>query len=455
LKRSRRKILSARPSRHSIDRIDGGRRERSIASQDVPSLLSEPIACAVKRAPSRESLRGLDWFIFFLADVQTGFGPFVAVYLTTQKWTQVEIGFVLSIAGLIGLIGQVPGGAIVDAARSERLVASLAVATIGISALGYAAWPIFPVVVTAATLHAAASCVLGPAIAAISLGLVGPLAISERLGRNARFASLGNGTAAAVMGTCGYFLSSRSVFLVTFVLAIPTLLALARIREREIDPAQAHGALASEVPDAGATSVLNLMRQRPLLIFAGSVLLLQLANAAMLPLMAGVVTMRSSQWAPVLIAACIIVPQAIVALTSPSVGRTAQKWGRRPLLLLGFAALAIRGVLFATVQDPYLLVAVQVFDGITAAVFSVLLPLIVADVAFGSGHFNLAQGIVGTATGIGAALSTVLAGYVSDKFGSSVAFFGLAAIATVGLLMIWLVMPETRRSADSAETAPR
>jgi MFS family permease len=433
--------LSEPPS----DVIDG-RRGRTSVRGDTPVPSPKP-EVPTPPGPSRQSLRGLDWFIFFLADVQTGFGPFIAVYLTTQKWTQVEIGLVLSIGGLVALIGQMPGGAIVDAARSERLVAGLAVATIGISALGYAAWPIFPVVVVAATLHAAASCVLGPAIAAISLGLVGPLAIGERFGRNARYASLGNGVAAAVMGTCGYLLSSRSVFLVTFILAIPTLLALARIREREIDAQQAHGAVAREVPDVSATSVLNLMRQRPLLIFAGSVLLLQLANAAMLPLMAGVVTTRSSQWAPVLIAACIIVPQAIVALTSPSVGRKAQLWGRRPLLLMGFAALAIRGVLFATVHDPYLLVAAQVFDGITAAVFSVMIPLIVSDVAFGSGHFNLAQGIVGTATGIGAALSTVLAGYVSDKFGSSVAFMGLAGVAAVGLAMIWLVMPETRRKA--------
>ena len=113
-----------------------------------------PPAPASQPTPSRESLRGLDWFIFFLADVQTGFGPFVAVYLTTQKWTQVEIGFVLSIGGIVGLIGQMPGGAIVDAARSERLVAGLAVATIGCSALAYALWPIFPVVAAAATLHA-------------------------------------------------------------------------------------------------------------------------------------------------------------------------------------------------------------------------------------------------------------------------------------------------------------
>jgi MFS family permease len=399
-----------------------------------------------KPHPSQQSLRGLDWFIFFLADVQTGFGPFIAVYLTTEKWTQAQIGLVLTIGSVIGLIGQMPGGAIVDAARSERLIAGLAIGTIGCVALAYAAFPIFPVVATAAAFHAAASCVLGPAIAAISLGLVGPLAIGERLGRNARFASIGNGMAAAVMGTCGYFISSRSVFLVTFFLTIPTLLALWRIRESEVDVARSHGAIFRETPDPQATSVVRLVRKRPLLIFAGCVLLLQMANAAMLPLMAGVVTTRSSQWAPVLIAFCIVVPQAIVALMSPTVGAKAQLWGRRPLLLIGFAALTVRGLLFATVHDPYLLVAVQIFDGITAAVFAVLIPLTVADVAFGSGHFNLAQGIVGTATGIGAALSTVLAGYVSDTFGSNVAFFGLAGVAAFGLVMIALVMPETRHA---------
>jgi MFS family permease len=249
------------------------------------------------------------------------------------------------------------------------------------------------------------------------------------------------------MGTVGYLVSSRSVFLVSFFLAIPTLLALSRIKEAEIDIARAHGSVPSEAPDRRSTSVLDLIRQRALLIFAGSILLLQLANAAMLPLMAGVVTTRSSQWAPVLIAACIIVPQAIVALLSPSVGAKAQAWGRRPLLLIGFGALVIRGLLFATVRDPYVLVLVQVFDGITASVFAVMVPLIVADVAFGSGHFNLAQGIVGTATGIGASLSTVLAGYVSDSFGSNVAFLGLAGIAAVGFVGVVLLMPETRRSA--------
>ncbi|AMA56947.1 MFS transporter [Bradyrhizobium sp. CCGE-LA001] len=427
-------MLLSRKPKHA-DR-DGGVEKDNVAAPPAAGL----------PAPSRQSLRGLDWFIFFLADVQTGFGPFIAVYLTTQKWTQVEIGLVLSIGGIIALIGQMPGGAIIDAAKSERLVAALAIVTIGACALAYAAMPIFAVVVAAATLHAMASCVLGPAIAAISLGLVGPLAIGERLGRNARFASLGSGIAAAVMGTVGYLLSSRAVFLVTFLLVIPTLIALSRIREHEVDIARCHGEMPRDSADRGDTNIWHLVRQRPLIIFALSVLLLQLANAAMMPLIASAVTARSAQWATVLVAFCIVVPQAIVALLSPTVGRKAQLWGRRPLLLIGFGALAIRGLLFATVRDPYLLVLVQVFDGITAAVFAVMIPLIVADVAFGSGHFNLAQGIVGTATGIGASLSTVLGGYVSDKFGNATAFIGLSCVAAAGLLLIFLVMPETRRT---------
>ncbi|WP_374940850.1 MFS transporter [Bradyrhizobium sp. SRS-191] len=434
------------------------RRSRSPDREPVPDVKSEPRGDGVldhgqmaKPEPSRQSLRGLDWFIFFLADVQTGFGPFIAVYLTTQKWTQAQIGLVLSIGGIVGLIGQMPGGAIIDAAKSERRVAGFAVATIGCCALAYAVWPIFPVVAGAAMLHAAASCVLGPAIAAISLGLVGPRGMAERLGRNARFASLGNGVAAAIMGTCGYLLSSRAVFLVTFILAFPTLIALSRIREREIDIARAHGHAVEEDKEvARLSSLLGLLRQRALLVFALGVFLLQLANAAMLPLMAGVVTTKSSEWAPMLIAFCIVVPQAIVALTSPSVGAVAQQWGRRPLLMLGFAALTIRGALFAMVHDPYVLVAVQIFDGVTAAVFAVMIPLTVADVAFGSGHFNLAQGIVGTASGIGGSLSTVVAGFASDRYGSVTAFMGLSGVALTGLVLIALLMPETGQRARTA-----
>jgi predicted MFS family arabinose efflux permease len=397
--------------------------------------------------PSRRSLRGLDWFVFFVADVQTGFGPFVSVYLTTQKWTQVDIGLILGVAGFISLIGQIPGGALVDAARSERLVGGIAVAAICTAALAYAALPIFPVVLSAAILHALASCVLGPVIAAISLGLVGHRAIGARLGRNARFASVGNGLAAAAMGACGYLLSARAVFIVTVILLIPALWTLRSIADAEIDPERAHGSPPRRRAKPPA-KLATLLSNRPLLIFACCLLLFHLANAAMLPLMGSVVTMRSSQWATVLIAACIVVPQLVVAASSPWVGARAEIWGRRPLLLIGFAALPLRALLFATVTNPTLIVFVQVLDGITAAVFSVMVPLIVADLMRGTGHFNLGQGIVGTFVGIGASLSATLAGYISDHIGSRSAFAALAVIALLGLSAVWFFMPETRPAPE-------
>jgi MFS family permease len=191
-------------------------------------------------------------------------------------------------------------------------------------------------------------------------------------------------------------------------------------------------------------SLLSSERRRTLMIFAACMMMFHLANAAMLPLMGGVLTMRSSEWATVMIAACIVVPQLVVALISPWVGRRAQQWGRRPLLLIGFAALPVRGVLFAIVPEPNLLVAVQLLDGISAAMLGVMGPLIVADITRDTGRFNLAQGIMGTAIGIGASISTTFAGQMSDHFGNAAAFFGLAGVAAAGLTLVWALMPETR-----------
>jgi MFS family permease len=440
-----RRALSANPRRVTRDEED----RHEAASTPVPPL-ETPEGFEPPLTPSPSSLRGLDWFIFFVADVQTGFGPFVSVYLTTQRWTQFDIGLVLSAAGFVSLLGQMPGGALVDAARSERFVAGVAIITICISALTYAAMPIFPVVLAGSVLHALASCVLGPAMVAISLGLVGHAAIGERLGRNARFASIGNGLAAAVMGACGYLLSARAVFIVTVLLLIPALLALRTISPKEIDPEHAHGARPRQPKIKPPIKPGELMRNRPLLIFAGCLLMFHLANGSMLPLMGSVMTMRSAQWATLLIAACIVVPQIVVAATSPWFGNRAEIWGRRPLLLIGFAALPIRGLLFALVSNPLLLVAVQLLDGVTAAVFAVMVPLVVADLTRGTGRFNLGQGIIGTATGIGASLSATFAGYMTDRFGSVPAFAGLAVIALAGLTLLWFMMPETRPDTEPA-----
>ena len=421
--------------------FDGGRLDRGARDGIASSARSNQTTPAARAAASRAGARGLDWFTFFLADIQTGFGPFIAIYLTARHWAQFDIGLVLTVGGLVALVAQMPGGALVDAVRSTRVLAAVAVAAICLSALALAIWPNFTVVMATRIVHAAASCMLGPAIAALSLGLVGYAALGERLGRNARFASIGNGVAAAAMGACGYFISIQAVFVLTAVMAAPAILALTRIRTSHVDRpvAAAEG--------SATVGLWSVLRDRRLLIFAGCILLFQLANAAMLPLMGSILTMRSSEWASTFIGASIVIPQLVVAGCAPWIGRLADNWGRRPLLVLCFAALAVRGVLFALVSNPYLVLAVQMLDGVCAAILGVVLPLVVADIMRGTGRFNLGLGVVGSAVGIGAALSTTLAGYAIDHFGPTVAFCGLASVAVSGLALVWLLLPETRPDA--------
>jgi MFS family permease len=405
---------------------------------------------ALDDAASPRSRRGLDWLVFFVADIQTGFGPFVAVFLTSQKWTQVDIGLVLTASGLVGLIGQIPFGAVVDAARSLRTLAAISLIAIGVSAFAFAAWPVFPVVLAARVLHAAASCVLGLAVASISLGLVGADRMSARLGRNVAFASAGTGVAAAAMGAIGYYLSSQAVFLVAGALVLPALFALFHIRREEIGPVARAGRQAPKMTVSSLTgSFAVFARNRPFVVFVICIALFYLANGAMLPLAASMVTLKSSNAATLMVAAAIVVPQFLVTLLSPWVGLWAQRIGRKPILLAGFGALAIRGILFAATGDPVWLTIIQVLDGVSAAVLGVLVPLTAVDVTREHGHFNLAQGVIGCAMGVGAAASSTLAGYVNDDLGSSAAFSVLAALAAASFVILALAMPETKPRSES------
>ncbi len=398
--------------------------------------------------PSPRSLTGLDWFTFFLGDIQTGFGPFISVYLVTQKWNQTDIGLVLSIGALASLLSQVPAGALVDAVRSERSAAAAAVLAIAGSAFVIAMLPVFAAVAAARAAQAMASSVLSPAIAALSLGLVGKPALAARLGRNARFASAGNGAAAAVMGAFGHFVSAQAVFFVTAAFAIPALTALFRIEEGEVNPASAHGGVSSEQSAGVLPGLAVLFRRRSLWVFMAVIVLFQMANSPMLPLAGSELTATAGSWAIALVAVSIVLPQIVAALASPRVASLAHSIGRRPLLLVALGVLPLRGLLFASFTGPGSIVAVQMLDGVSAAVLGVLIPLVVADIAFGTGHFNLAQGVVGMSIGLAAAIGTSAAGYVADRFGEHVAFLSLAGTAAFGFLAVALAMPETRPSGE-------
>ena len=397
---------------------------------------------------SLRSLRGLDWFAFFVADIQTGWGPFVATYLTSVAWTQLDIGLILTIGTITGLALQIPAGALVDRMPAKRLLATLVVASISASALLLALWPIFSVVVAAKVLHAIASSLLGPTLVAMSLGLVGHALFSIRLGRNVRFLSFGNAIAAGVAGGIAYYYSNQAIFFLTAALGIPTLVALAQISSSEIDPELARGGISKSGVGTWFDAISGLVHHGVLIGFAATIVLFQLANAAMLPILAGILAKRDPETAALVLSICILVPQFVVVAIAPWIGVKAQNWGRRPLLLLSFVALSVRAAIFAVTSDPYLLIAAQLLDGISAASLGVLVPLIIADVTRGSGHFNFAQGLTGTAVGIGASFSTTLAGFIADTSGAPIAFLLLACVGVMGLVFVFAVVPETRGASS-------
>jgi MFS family permease len=388
--------------------------------------------------------RGLDWHNFFVANVQTGFGPFIAVYLTSEAWTQRAIGTALSVGTITAIISQLPGGAVVDALANKRLAAFVSCVAIAASALMFALWPEWLPVVAAEVLHGFASSMLAPAIAAMSLALVGRAALGERLGRNARFAAIGSSLAAGVMGVVGSWVSEAAVFYLTAALMAPAIAALRSIPARGSaapEPARAEG---------GLLAAARLLLSWPVLVFAGCVALFHLGNAAMLPLVAAQLTKAVGARASLVIAACIVLPQLLVAWASPFVGRAADRWGRRPVLLLSFLAVPVRGVLLAIFDSPAAVVVVQLLDGVSAAGFGVMLPLMAADLTRGTNRFNLCMGVFGLAAGLGATVSTTAAGGIADRAGPG---YALAALAGAGLASVLLVAVGVQETAPSVERA--
>ncbi len=395
-------------------------------------------------------LRGLDWLNFFVANFQTGFGPFISVYLTSAGWTLGAIGEVLSAGTIAAMVSQVPSGALVDAIVSKRAAAAAAIVAVMLSALCIALWPAFLPIAAAEVLHAFASSALGPAIAALSLAMVGHAALGERLGRNARYAALGNAIAAGLMGLFGYYLSGRAVFLLTATLGFPALAALKAVGRQSFSRSRSAGREpVSAGRPAGRGGSWRSLRDHRLLVFCLCAALFQLANAAMLPIAAGLVTQRAGRVAPLVIAACIVGPQFITALVSPWAGRVAQTWGRRPVLLIGFAVLPIRGALLAAVVNPFVMILIQLLDGLSAAALGVLTPLIVADITQETGYYTTCLGLVGLAVGGGATFSTTAAGLVADRFGGGASFLSLAAVGLCAAALVATVMPETRPPAPS------
>jgi len=394
---------------------------------------------------SAQSRLGLDWMNFFLADVQTGFGTFVAFYLARLDWTERSVGLVLTVGGLAGVVSQIPGGALADAVPWKRGLIAIGIAAIGAAALILALAPSYPLVMLASLLQGGTSGLITPAIGAISLGLVGRSAMAMRTGRNYRYAAGGHAATAALMGLVGAYFAMGAIFVAAAVLCIPALIALALIRPNEIDYARARNA-ATGVSAPQVIRAVDLLKNQRLVLFTAALMLFQLADASMLPLigenLATTIPTASSVW----MSGLIIVPQIVVAVFAPWVGYHSEKRGRKPLLLIGFAIEPIRAALLAFTNDYAFLIAAQLLSGITGAIIGVMTTLVIADLTARTGRFNLAQGAVGAMIGVAASVSTLATGFLFQGIGPAGGFIAIAAVAGAATALIWAFISETKPS---------
>ena len=384
-----------------------------------------------------------------MADVRDGLGPYLSIYLLLiHHWDQASIGFVMAVGGIGAIVAQAPVGALVDRTTAKR---ALIIGGALMVTAGSLAMPLFPGLYSISALQVLtgiAGSVFAPALAAITLGLVGPRLFSRRIGRNESFNHAGNASAAALTGGLAYFFGPVVVFWVLAIMAASSVAATLRIPRDAIDHDVARGMdveiSAPGEPRGQPSGLTVLLHNRRLMIFAAAVVAFHFANAAMLPLVGQRLALHNKDVGTALMAVCIIAAQVVMVPVAFLAGAKADSWGRKPIFLVGFAVLAARGFLYTLSDNSYWLVGVQLLDGVGAGIFGALFPLVVQDVTHGTGRFNFSLGAITAATGIGASVSNFVAGSIVVAAGYNIAFMSLGAIAGAGFALYLIAMPETR-----------
>lgn len=401
----------------------------------------------------RSSVRALEWTNFFLADVQAGLGPFVAAYLASIGWQAGAVGRALTFGGIITVILQTPAGWIVDRTSRKRSILVAGSLVLALGALLLAISGKSGVVYTAQALIGMAGPFLGPTVAAITMGLVGNKLFDCQFGRNQAFNAGGNLFAAAVIAATSHYLGNRSIFFAVAIMVLPTIMATLLIKRDDIDFDLARGGYKDERTESDGKSVLiHLAKDRALLAFLACAFLFHFANAAMLPQLGELLAHGSAKAAAPFMGACIAITQVVMLCTAAYFGKFANRHGRKGILLAGFAALPLRAMLYAIFHAVPALLAVQLLDGVANSIFGVVSILVIADRTRGTGHFNLAQGALATAVGLGAAFSNTFGGTLMEKAGYRTSFLALGGVAFLATLLLFFAVPET---AHGDTTSPQ
>ncbi|URD36903.1 MFS transporter [Methylobacterium tardum] len=322
-------------------------------------------------------------------------------------------------------------GALIDRTAYKRAALATAVLGIAAGAVALVATNNLWLIGLSQLVIGVADTSIAPLVAAVTLGIVGQKAYGQQVSRNEAYNHAGNAANAALSGVLGYTLGLGFVAIAIVVMAVASCGVLLAIDKGRIDHAAARGGEQDE-----RSTVRVLFETKPLLLLAGTVFAYQTANGAMLPFLAQARTAAGAD--PSLTTGVMtVVSQATMVGAALLAARIAKDWGYASVLSIALGLVVTRGILAAFAASWWLVIPVQLLEGLAMGLGGVAIPALVAETMEGSGHANAGLGGVMTAYGAGATASPLVAGLVAQYLGFSTSFIALAAIAAGGLA-VWM-----------------
>ncbi len=403
--------------------------------------------------PKARSLRALDALNFCNAGIQTGLGPFISIFYTAVRhWNPGQIGTLLACQSLSGIAVQTFVGHWIDESHHKRLLTAIAGTVVAVSAVGIAVLPSFSLQVAVQLTIGLAITVFPAATSAFALGMVEQDKLPARVARNEGFTHTGNVVFAVIAALVGTWLTLKGIFYAAAVFAAGMAPSALLIESSQVSYEAARGG--SGPKGEGETQrrgFRDLIKDKRIPVFTIAVVLFYLANAATLPIVGEILTQGKKGQSAWQVAAAVVVAEVVMIGVAIVAGKLADSWGRKPLFLAGFAILAIRNALTVLSHNEFYLISLQTLDGIAMGLYGVLLTLVTADLAKGTGRFNFLQGAVQSSMGLGGFLSNIVFGWVAKAMGFNASFLGLAGVAVVGGALYTFKMPETKPAEDPKE----
>jgi len=392
----------------------------------------------------------LDSLNMFIAPLGGGAGAYIAYYFAScRHWHADQIGLLLSIMAISLALAQIPAGLLIDRVAQKNRITAIALGVIAICWLCMLAFPSQPVVFISQALVGAACAFFGPAIASITLQLVGHEGLGPRLGRSGVFSHIGNMLTAISIGVFTAYLSGQAIIGLLIFFAILSGFSALGI-QRNTAVLVNNSAVKADTYKKRfyplLKGILGLVSTPGPRAFTLAALLYTFANASMLPLMVQLISKQGTHAASVQLPSALLITEFVMIPVCYFASRMVNL-GRRPLLIISYIFLVLRGIGFTVIKIPAAMVALQILDGISAGIFGLVLTIVIADFCRHNDSFSSTLAAIYMIMTLANGLSEFSSGMLANYLGFNATFAILTAVAFVGLMIVVTLLPETREVA--------